>query len=132
MQDMPWEGVVARHRVGTTSEWTVGAMRKVQAGGETVLVIRLADGWYGTANRCTHLMASLHKGKLEGDELVCPFHKARFDVRTGAVRRWANWPPGLAQAINLVRHEKQLRTYPVIVEGDAVLEEVDATTAGAA
>lgn len=123
---------MARHRVGTTNEWAVGAMRKVKAGDEAVLVIRLADGWYGTATRCTHLMAPLDKGKLEGGELVCPFHRARFDVRTGAVRRWANWPPGLAQAINLVRREKKLRTYPVIVEGDAVLVEVDAATAGSA
>jgi 3-phenylpropionate/trans-cinnamate dioxygenase ferredoxin subunit len=107
-------------------------MRKVQAGGEAVLVIRLADGWYGTASRCTHLMAPLDKGKLEGEEVVCPFHRARFDVRTGAVRRWANWPPGLAQAINLVRREKKLRTYPVVVEGDAVLVEVDASGASPA
>lgn len=115
-----------------TDDWAVGAMRKVQAGSEAVLVIRLPDGWYGTATRCTHLMAPLDKGKLEGDELVCPFHRARFDVRTGEVRRWANWPPGLAQAINLVRREKKLRTYPVMVEGEAVMVEVDAATTGSA
>lgn len=115
-----------------TNEWAVGAMRKVRAGNEAVLVMRLADGWYGTATRCTHLMAPLDKGKLEGDELVCPLHRARFDVRTGEVRRWANWPPGLVQAINLLRREKKLRTYPVMVEGDAVVVEVDAAATGPA
>jgi 3-phenylpropionate/trans-cinnamate dioxygenase ferredoxin subunit len=49
----------------------------------------------------------------------CPFHRARFDIRTGKVVDWANFPPGI-QMLNVVRGEKALRTYKVSVEGGSV------------
>lgn len=40
---------------------------------------------FATANICTHEEFSLgEEGEIEGDELVCPLHMARFDLRTGA------------------------------------------------
>jgi len=45
-------------------------------------------------------------------------------IRTGKVIEWACWPPGVVNAINLVRKEKPLRTFPVTVEGGQVFVEV--------
>ena len=32
---------------------------------------------------CTHSMGKLEGGPVEGDQITCPHHGARFDIRTG-------------------------------------------------
>ena len=49
----------------------------------------------------------------------CPLHRARFDIRTGKVCEWANFPPGI-QLLNVVRSEKALKTYKVSVKDGEV------------
>ena len=62
----------------------------------------------------------MEKGKIVEDKCVqCPLHRARFDIRTGEVVEWANFPPGV-QLLNAVRKEKALKTWPVEVEGDQI------------
>jgi len=108
------------HTVGSAGEIAVGKLKAVTAGGEKLLVYRLSDGYYATQSKCTHLFASLEKGKiLEDCKIQCPFHRARFDIRTGEVIDWANFPPGV-QLLNVVRGEKALKTFPVRVEGGSV------------
>ena len=51
--------------------------------------------------------------------MQCPLHRARFDIRTGAVLDWANFPPGI-QLLNVVRGEKALQTYKVSVKSGQV------------
>ena len=46
-------------------------------------------------------------------------HRARFDIRTGAVLDWANFPPGI-QLLNVVRGEKALQTYKVGIKAGQV------------
>jgi 3-phenylpropionate/trans-cinnamate dioxygenase ferredoxin subunit len=46
-------------------------------------------------------------------------HRARFDIRTGEVIDWANFPPGI-QLLNVVRGEKALKTYTISVLKDDV------------
>jgi nitrite reductase/ring-hydroxylating ferredoxin subunit len=50
-----------------------------------VALFRNADGgFYATADTCTHEKWSLGEdGDLEGNEVTCPLHMARFDIRTG-------------------------------------------------
>lgn len=51
-----------------------------------VALFRDEDGdFYATADSCTHEQWSLGEDSdLEGKEVVCPLHMARFDIRTGA------------------------------------------------
>jgi 3-phenylpropionate/trans-cinnamate dioxygenase ferredoxin subunit len=56
----------------------------------------------------------------------CPFHRARFDIRTGQVVKWANFPPGI-QLLNVVRPQKVLRTFEVIVQGGDVQVNIPTT-----
>ncbi len=47
-----------------------------------------ADGeFYAIDDVCTHDGGSLDQGELQGYQIECPRHGARFDVRTGRVRR---------------------------------------------
>ena len=50
------------------------------------IAIYLVDGaTYATSNICTHASALLTDGFMDGCEIECPLHNARFDVRTGKV-----------------------------------------------
>jgi len=54
--------------------------------GQHEIAICLVDGaYYATSNICTHAAAMLTDGFMEGCEIECPLHNARFDVRTGKV-----------------------------------------------
>lgn len=71
-----------------------------------IALFRLADGRLrATADTCTHEEWSLGSDSdLEGTEVVCPLHMARFDVCTGAA---LCFPATVA-----------LATYPVEVDDD--------------
>lgn len=125
-QACPLESPMTTYTLCSTSELPVGQRRAFGVGGHNLLVFHLADGYYATQAHCTHLFAPLAKGKiLEDCQLQCPFHRARFDIRTGEVIEWANWPPGIVNVLNAVRHEKPLRTWPVRVAGNQVQVEID-------
>jgi 3-phenylpropionate/trans-cinnamate dioxygenase ferredoxin subunit len=116
---------MALHTVCSTHDLPVGEKRLATVGGENVLVYHLEDGYFATQAKCPHIMAPLAKGKLvEGHQIQCPFHRARFDVRTGKCVQWANWPPGLVNVLNAFRGEQDLRSYPVRVTGDQVQVEI--------
>lgn len=105
-----------------------GEKKAVKVGDTSVVVYHLKDGandaWYATQANCTHVFWALAKGKIvDGDKIQCPLHRAQFDIRTGEVVCWANFPPGV-QLLNLVRSEKALKTYKVRVEGGNVQVEV--------
>ncbi|MEL4358985.1 MULTISPECIES: non-heme iron oxygenase ferredoxin subunit [unclassified Luteococcus] len=52
--------------------------------GEDIAVI-FSDGKYrAISDICTHEYASLADGWIEGDEVECPLHAARFHLDTGA------------------------------------------------
>lgn len=107
------------HTVCRSDELPQGKMKAFEAGGVKIVVYHLEDGFFATQASCTHVFAPLAKGKIvEGCKVQCPFHRARFDIRTGEVIDWANFPPGI-QLLNVVRSEKALKTYKVSVkDGD--------------
>jgi nitrite reductase/ring-hydroxylating ferredoxin subunit len=112
---------MALHTVCKEDEIPVGSFKACKAGSENILVFHLDDGFYATQASCTHIFAPLTRGKLvEGCRIQCPFHRAQFDVRSGEVIKWANFPPGV-QLLNIVRGEKSLRTFATKVEEGQVL-----------
>jgi nitrite reductase/ring-hydroxylating ferredoxin subunit len=49
-----------------------------------VAVFRVGEDFYVTADSCTHEKWSLgEEGEIDGYEVTCSLHLARFDVRTG-------------------------------------------------
>jgi nitrite reductase/ring-hydroxylating ferredoxin subunit len=58
-------------------------VRVTPDGWPPLLVYRVDDEIYVTADTCTHATASLSEGELEGHTIVCPVHWAEFDIRTG-------------------------------------------------
>jgi nitrite reductase/ring-hydroxylating ferredoxin subunit len=51
---------------------------------EPVAIYRIGNEFYATADTCTHEKWSLgEEGDLDGFEITCTLHNARFDIRDG-------------------------------------------------
>jgi 3-phenylpropionate/trans-cinnamate dioxygenase ferredoxin subunit len=113
-----------KHEICAEADLAVGQQIAVEAGGVKLLLFHLEDGFYATQSSCTHLFMPLKKGKIiDGCKVQCPFHRAHFDIRSGEVAKWADFPPGI-QLINTMRKEKALQTYPVTVTDGKVLVDI--------
>ena len=78
----------------------------VQVGGQEICLSNVEGEYLAIGNICTHDGAPLNEGTLEVDEVECPWHGSRFDVRTGE--------PVMAPATEGVR------VHPVRVDGDDI------------
>ncbi len=58
----------------------------VDVDGTEVAIFKLDKKFYAIEDVCTHDGAEIASGELEGDEIVCPRHGARFCVKTGEVK----------------------------------------------
>jgi 3-phenylpropionate/trans-cinnamate dioxygenase ferredoxin subunit len=83
----------------------------VEVGDQEVALCNVGGEIYAVANVCTHDGGPLGEGILLGDEIECPRHGARFNVKTGAVRTLPAIMP--------------IPSYEVKVEGDEVYVDVE-------
>jgi len=87
------------------------------------LAVGLSEGEpFAVSNRCRHLLASLGEGRVAQDGcLECPWHAARYDVRTGAMTRG---PQGafkpLAGVVKGTTGARALTTYPVALRDGVI------------
>jgi len=75
-------------------------------GGKEIALYDLDGTLFATDDVCTHAYAKLSDGWLDGDEIECPLHAGRFDVKSGK----AVAPPCT----------EDLQTYPVRLLGDRI------------
>ncbi len=72
-------------RVAPLADFPSGTRRVLDVDGARVAVFHLEAGFFAIEDVCTHDGGELASGELEGWEIACPRHGARFDLRTGAV-----------------------------------------------
>ena len=53
--------------------------------GIDVAVFRIEGGYYAIQDICNHDGAEIASGRLDGCEIICPRHGARFCLKTGQV-----------------------------------------------
>ena len=70
-------------RVCATSELLPGEYRVVYDGETPIAVFNIDGDLYAIEDLCTHDGGELTGGVIEGHEVECPRHGARFDIRTG-------------------------------------------------
>ena len=101
---------MARIKIATLADLSEETVTKVEVEGK-MIIIGLVDGKpYAMDGRCSHMGQDLSKWGKEGHVVRCKMHGAEFDLRTGEVLR------------NM--QARQLKTYPVTVEGEEVLIEL--------
>ncbi len=103
-------------RVFSLGDLPSGSMATVNVANRTVLLANVEGTVYAMDGVCSHQGGALGQGKLEGYEVRCPRHGARYDVRSGAVVANVRIP--------LIGKASALHSYAVRVEGEDVLVEV--------
>ncbi|MGF1759387.1 non-heme iron oxygenase ferredoxin subunit [Photobacterium sagamiensis] len=80
--------------------------------GNTELLLVNADGhFYAVENVCSHDGEALAGGEIDGEEIICPRHGARFCLKTG-------------QVLCAPAYE-DIKTYPVRITGNRVQVSVE-------
>ncbi len=74
---------LAYYTVGGVGDFSPGKMRSAKVGAIEVVVLMLDDGWHAFSNYCTHVGAPLTAGWVNDGQVICPFHYACFDIKTG-------------------------------------------------
>ncbi|NIP61608.1 MAG: Rieske 2Fe-2S domain-containing protein [Nitrosopumilaceae archaeon] len=96
---------------GKTSDIVPGQLKKISSEGKDILLANIDGQYYAMDDTCTHMGASLSEGKLEGSTVVCGWHGAQFDCKTGKLEKFP-------AKVN------DLKSYPVSIESDNVFVEV--------
>ncbi len=96
------------HNVTALDAIEAGQMRAVEIEGQSVLLVRDGESVHALGATCPHAGGPLAEGVRCGDRLVCPWHKAAFSLRTGAVLE----PPAMDP---LPRHQVRIANGRVLV-----------------
>ena len=102
---------MGRYRIAATAEVPPGYATVVEAGDLSLAVCNVDGEFFVIDDHCTHDNGPLGEGQLYGDQIECPRHGARFNVRTGKVTRMPAVRP--------------VRTYPITVEDGAIYIDVE-------
>ena len=95
---------------GKVSDITSGKMIKLEADGKDILVTNVDGNYYAMDDTCAHAGASLVEGSLDSSTIICPWHGATWDCKTGKMVKFG---------VQL----KDLISYNVTVESDDVFVE---------
>jgi len=102
-------------RVASVQDAPAGKIVPIEAGGQKLLLANVDGTYYAAQRKCPHLGFNLCRGALDGHAVVCPLHKAKFDLATGAIGR----DPKLL--FISMKAKNDLTVYPVKVEGGDIL-----------
>ena len=73
------------HNVAAFDDIPVDGMLGVKVGDESVLLTRDRAAVYAVGGTCPHAGGKLAEGVRDNDRVICPWHKASFCLRTGAL-----------------------------------------------
>jgi 3-phenylpropionate/trans-cinnamate dioxygenase ferredoxin subunit len=71
--------------VAQASDLPSGERLYLTIDGLPIVVFNIAGEYYAIADVCSHDDGPVGDGELEGMEIICPRHGARFDIRNGKV-----------------------------------------------
>jgi nitrite reductase/ring-hydroxylating ferredoxin subunit len=96
------------HRVGSVKDFSEGLVRCFPVHGVDIGVVRHGGRFFAFDGRCPHEKYLMNYTRVrDGDRILCSSHFAWFDLHTGQVLSGPT--------------EKNLRQFPVRLEGEDVL-----------
>lgn len=96
--------------VAKINEIKPGEGKLIEVEDHEIALFNCEGSYYAIDNTCTHQGGPLCEGDLEGNKVICPWHGAEFDVKTGNVVA----PPA----------EESVKSYRVEVDGDSIKIEI--------
>ena len=99
-------------KAGTVADFEdLEAGKRLEVGGQSIAIFNIAGTYYAIENTCPHRGGPLAEGMMAGEEVICPWHGSRFNVKTGAVLT----PPA----------QRGVKSFPVRVTGSDVEVEIE-------
>ncbi len=98
------------HKVATTKDLPPGGARQVDVEGRSIAVFNVRGTIHAIDNDCTHDGGPLSEGVVSDTCVICPWHGAEFDLRTGK----ALTPPAV----------EDVQSYRVVLSGDEISIEI--------
>ncbi len=92
--------------VAKTSDLLEGTGKLVEVGGKRIALFYDGNDYRAIEDECPHRGGPLSDGEINGNEVSCPWHGARFDIRDGK----ALSPPA----------PSNVTAYPVRVDGENI------------
>ena len=83
----------------------------VDVDGTDVALFKIQGSFYAIEDICSHDGAEIASGLLDGDEIICPRHGARYCIKTGAVKS----PPAY----------EAIKCFPVRIDNNTVQDRDD-------
>ncbi len=71
------------HHIALPNPLVSGEKTTANIQDKEILVCRVDEHYFAVASRCTHSAWPLSSEPIEGMEIVCTLHGARFDLRDG-------------------------------------------------
>ena len=71
--------------VGSLDELDDGGRIFIEIDGIPIVILRINGQFYAIRDVCSHDDGPVGEGEIEGYEIICPRHGARFDIRNGKV-----------------------------------------------
>ena len=93
--------------VANVSDFNDQPSKCVEVAGKKIALFKLDDEFFAIDDTCTHKGGSLNEGNIEGDEVECPWHGARFNIKSGKV--------------TLDPADDDVSSYDVRLSGDAIV-----------
>ena len=95
--------------VARVDELKPGARQLVDVDGSQLVVFNLDGKYYAIEDVCTHDGGQLTGGEVEGDQIICPRHGARFCIRTGTALTAPAYEPTSTFPVRIENDEIQVR-----------------------
>ncbi len=70
-------------KAATLAELPAGTAKQVTLGGKAIGLFNVGSAVYAIDDTCPHRGAPLWEGEVDGNEVMCPWHGARFDLTNG-------------------------------------------------
>jgi nitrite reductase/ring-hydroxylating ferredoxin subunit/uncharacterized membrane protein len=96
-------------RVCRADEIVDGQIVRVRLNGTVMALANSKGRYFAVQEFCTHRYGPLSEGNIENDQIVCPWHRSCFELKTGAV---AHGPAKVA----LKTYEVSVRTSDVYIK----------------
>jgi nitrite reductase (NADH) small subunit len=115
--------------VGHVDELAPGDVKIVPEGKFGVGVFNVDGEYFALTNYCPHRGAPLCRGQVTGmTEATGPYECAW--IREGEILRcpWHGWEFAIKDGTTVTEPKRQVKMYPVVVEGDTILLETGATS----
>lgn len=71
------------YRIAPVEEFPQGERLFLEIEGHPIVIFSLANEFLATGDICSHDGGEIGEGEMSGEEIICPRHGARFNIRTG-------------------------------------------------